>query len=182
MELTTNTSLSTRGEVGYVQKFKSFRVAGQCWLANSYRRFGTLSWHHLRQSVSPRKEATYPLSACYMIPQHTSVATVAGEVRRNGASTETLLQNINISLQRQTDRRHQLRWGDVLIAFNKTQQKKFRMEFSLLHRAFWLIGSFIAPTNAQHIYIETLKFLYIKVCNNCSYMFRFRLKSLSGSS
>jgi len=42
--------------------------------------------------------------------------------------------------------------------------------------------SFIAPTNAQHIYIKTLNFFYFKICNNCSYVFRFRLKRSSGNS
>jgi len=42
--------------------------------------------------------------------------------------------------------------------------------------------SSIAATNAQHTYIKKLKFSYIKIYNNCSYMFWFRLKPSSGSS
>jgi hypothetical protein len=39
------------------------------------------------------------------------------------------------------------------------------MQFSQLHRAFWVTESFIAPTNAQHLYIKkqkkfTLKYIY----------------------
>lgn len=124
-ELTTNTSLSIRGWSRVCSKIQVFRIVAQCRLANSYRRFGTPPWHHLWGSVSPRKETTYRLAACYMIPQHTSVVTVAGEVRRNGASTDTLFQNI-VSLQWQSDRRHQLQWDDVLTALNKTQQNSER--------------------------------------------------------
>jgi hypothetical protein len=66
-------------------KFEHSSLQDCCAVStDSYRRFGTLSWHHLWGSVRPRSEATYRIAACYTIPRHRSVATVAGEVRRNG--------------------------------------------------------------------------------------------------
>ena len=78
-------------------------------------------------------------------------------------------------------------WWSVMVSERISAPIKLQWRFSLLHRAFWLTESFIAPTNAQHMYINPLNAELNPICpllallgaHHILHISRIRVKTLN---